>query len=460
MAQRVIIPRMGQTMTEGVVAKFYVRDGDAVEAGSDIYELEYDKSTATIQAKKAGVVRLLVAEGATVPLGEAVAVILENGETLDSVNIAGDHAVANAAKGTEAAAAEKPQAEKAAAPAAGYGASIMVKRLAKEMGIDLQDVVPADGARITKEDLDAYAARPKEAPAAAPAAPAAQSVSASPLAKKLADELGVDIAAVAPADGRRVTREDVQQYADAHQAAAPAPVPAAAPVRADRREPMRTMRKTIAARMSESYFTCPTVTLTTDTDMFELMKLRTQLNEEFAKKNIKLSITDMLIKVVAKALADNEIINTSIDGSEIVYHGEINIGVAVALDKGLLVPVLRHADQLSLEQISVEMKRLIKLAKDGKLSGDDMTGGTFSITNLGVSGIDAFNPIINLPQSAILGIGRTVEKPVVLDGKIAVRPRAVLSITHDHRVIDGVPAADFLKSCVHYIEKPFLLLMD
>ncbi len=465
MAQRVIIPRMGQTMTEGVVAKFYVRDGDAVDAGSDIYELEYDKSTATIQAKKAGVIRLLVAEGATVPLGEAVAVILENGETLDSVNIAGDHAVANAAKGAEATAAEEQKAEKPAAPAAGYGASIMVKRLAKEMGIDLQDVVPADGARISKEDLEAYAAKAKVTPAApvvaaVPApAPAAQSVSASPLAKKLASELGVDIAAVTPADGRRITREDVQQYADAHQTAAPAA--AAAPVaRADRREPMRTMRKTISARMSESYFTCPTVTLTTDADMFELMKLRTQLNEEFAKKNIKLSITDMLIKVVAKALADNEIINTSIEGNEIVYHGDINIGVAVALDNGLLVPVLRHADQLSLEQISQEMKRLIKLAKDGKLSGDDMTGGTFSITNLGVSGIDAFNPIINLPQSAILGIGRTVEKPVVLDGKIAVRPRAVLSITHDHRVIDGVPAADFLKSCVHYIEKPFLLLMD
>ncbi len=458
MAQRVIIPRMGQTMTEGVVGKFYVRDGQSVEVGSDIYELEYDKSTATVTAKKAGTVRLLVEEGATVPLGEAVAVILEDGETLQSVNIAGDHAVANAAKANEPA----PAATPAAAPARSesrVSASPMVKRLAKEMGVDIENVTPADGARVTKEDLEAYAAKAKEAAAPVAPAPAASAApdapKASPLAKKLAEELGVDIALVPASNGARITREDVQAYADANKAA-----PAASVSRGDRRETMRAMRKTIAARMSESYFTCPTVTLTTDADMFELMKLRTQLNEEFEKKGVKLTITDMLIKVVAKALQENEICNAQLDGNEIVYHGDINIGMAVGLDNGLLVPVIRNADQLTLEQISVETKRLIGLAKSGKLTGDDMSGGTFSITNLGVSGIDSFNPIINLPQSAILGIGRTVEKPVVLDGKIAIRPRAVLSITHDHRIIDGVPASNFLKSCVHYIEKPFLLLMD
>ena len=464
MAQRVIIPRMGQTMTEGVVGKFYVRDGQPVEVGSDIYELEYDKSTATVTAKKAGTVRLLVEEGATVPLGEAVAVILEDGETLESVNIAGDHQVANAAKTNEPAPAAPAASQKSETR---VSASPMVKRLAKEMGIEIENVTPADGERVTKEDLEAYAAKAKEAPVAAPAAPApvsaapapalaADAPKASPLAKKLAEELGVDIAKVPAADGKRITREDVQAYADSKPAA-----PAQAPVsRGDRRETMRVMRKTIAARMSESYFTCPTVTLTTDADMFELMKLRTQLNEEFEKKGVKLTITDMLIKVVAKALLENEICNAQLDGNEIVYHGDVNIGMAVGLDNGLLVPVIRNADKMTLEQISVETKRLIKLAKSGQLTPDDMTGGTFSITNLGVSGIDCFNPIINLPQSAILGIGRTVEKPVVLDGKITIRPRAVLSITHDHRIIDGVPAANFLKSCVHYIEKPFLLLMD
>ena len=458
MAQRVIIPRMGQTMTEGIVAKFYVRDGQSVEVGSDIYELEYDKSTATVTAKKAGTVRLLVKEGATVPLGEAIAVILEDGETLESVNIAGSYQVANAAKANESV----PESAPGAAPvkvAACVSASPMVKRLAKDMGIEIENVTPTNGERITKEDLEAYAAKTKDAPAPAAASEAttAGASKASPLARKLAEELGVDITEVHAADGKRITHEDVQTFAYKH---ASAPAPAAPVSRGDRREPMRVMRKTIAARMSESYFTCPTVTLTTDADMFELMNLRTQLNNEFAKKGVKLTITDMLIKAVAKALLENEICNAEISGDEILYHGDINIGMAVGLDNGLLVPVIRNADQMTLEQISVETKRLIGLAKSGKLSGDDMSGGTFSITNLGMSGIDCFNPIINLPQSAILGIGRTVEKPVVLDGKITIRPRAVLSITHDHRIIDGVPAANFLKSCVHYIEKPFLLLLD
>jgi pyruvate dehydrogenase E2 component (dihydrolipoamide acetyltransferase) len=168
----------------------------------------------------------------------------------------------------------------------------------------------------------------------------------------------------------------------------------------------------------------------------------------------------MLIKAVAKALRENKIINTSLFGDAIVFHDAIHIGVAVALEDGLVVPVVRHADKLKLQEISACLKRLAELAKTGALPADDMRGGTFTITNLGGVGIDSFNPIINAPQSAILGVGRTVEKAVPVNGEITVQPRTVLSITHDHRVIDGVPAGRFLQSVVRFIEKPFLLLMD
>ena len=481
MAQKVIVPRLGQTMTEGTVARFYVKDGDSVQADTNIYELEYDKSTAPIPAKKAGTIRLLVAEGAVVPVGQPVAVVLEDGETLESVQSGGASAVAKETPAPAAAPAAAPApVAAAAAPAAksAYSAAPRIKALAKEMGIDLAAVVPANGKRITQEDLEAYAAAQKAAPAAeaAPAAaPAAGGYKASPLARKVAESLGVDINKVVPKDGKRVNRDDVEAYAAAQKSdtsvnfhggpecgttcrrcnwtAPEAPT-------ADRREKMSGMRKVISQRMTESANLYPSATLTTKVDMTELLKVRQQLNKELAARGVKLTVTDLLVKATAKALRENEIINTTLEGDEIVYRADVNIGIAVALDNGLVVPVVRNADKLSLPEINAESSRLIKKAKGGGLSGADMADGTFSITNLGMVGIDAFTPIINMPQSAILGIGRTVEEPAVYNGEITIRSKAVLSITHDHRVIDGYPAALFLQSMTKYIENPVLLLLD
>ena len=480
MAQKVIVPRLGQTMTEGTVARFYVKDGDSVQADTNIYELEYDKSTAPIPAKKAGIVRLLVAEGAVVPVGQPVAMVLEEGETLESVQPGGASEVAPKETPAPAAAAPAAPAAAAAAPAAksAYSAAPRIKALAKEMGIDLAAVVPANGKRITQEDLEAYAAAQKAAAAApapaAEAAPAAAGYKASPLARKVAENLGVDISKVVPKDGKRINREDVEAYAAAQKSGAAdfhggpdcgtkcrrcnwtAPE---APT-GDRRVKMSGMRKVISQRMTESANLYPSATLTTKVDMTELLKVRQQLNKELAGRGVKLTVTDLLVKATAKALRDNEIINTSLEGDEIVYHADVNIGIAVALDNGLVVPVVRNADKLSLSEINAESSRLIKKAKSGGLGSADMAGGTFSITNLGMVGIDAFTPIINMPQSAILGIGRTVEEPAVYNGEITVRSKAVLSITHDHRVIDGYPAALFLQSMTKYIENPVLLLLD
>jgi len=478
---------MGQTMTEGLITRWYVGDGDAVNEGDDVYELEYDKSTYTVQAKKPGVIKLLFEEGATVPLGDAVAVILEGGEAFDESFVKGAHSVANAARGAEANDEPAAQAEGLTEEEAGAGsvlATPFVRSRARKMGIDIR-ALARPGGRVTIEDIESYGKAGAAAEAAvgavaevgvaAEAGAAAgavqhecdecskcEPVRISPLARKLAKERNIDISAIKPKDGIRVTADDVKAFEEKNRAPAAPAAPAAsvAPGVKGRREPMRGMRKSIADNMSKSYFTYPTVTLTTDADMSSLQELRDRLNEELAQSGIKLTVTDMLVKAVAKALVDHEIVNTSLDGGEIVYHEQVNVGVAVALEKGLIVPVVKNANKLSLPEIASETKRLVDLAKTGKLSLSDMSGGTFTITNLGTMGIDAFNPIINPPESAILGVGRTVKKPVVVDDGIFIQPRAVLSFTHDHRVIDGAPGAYFLQSVVRYIENPELLLSD
>jgi len=451
-------------MTEGLIAKWYVGDGDDVNEGDDVYELEYDKSTYTVQAKKPGVIKLLFEEGATVPLGDAVAVILEGGEAFDESFVKGAHSVANAARGAEAndepEAPEEEQPEDAAPQAAGSVlATPFVRSRARKMGIDIR-ALARPGERVTIKDIENYgktgavtgaekgAVRHEcdECSKCEPAQPAR----ISPLARKMAKERNIDISEIKPRDGIRVTAEDVEAFEGQKPA----------PARKKRREPMRGMRKSIADNMSKSYFTYPTVTLTTDADMSSLQELRDRLNEELAQSGIKLTVTDMLVKAVAKALVDHEIVNTSLEEGEIVYHEQVNVGVAVALEKGLIVPVVKNADKLKLPEIANETKRLVDLAKTGKIGLSDMSGGTFTITNLGTMGIDAFNPIINPPESAILGVGRTVKKPVVVDDGIFIQPRAVLSFTHDHRVIDGAPGAYFLQSVVRYIENPELLLSD
>lgn len=447
MAQRIIIPRMGQTMTEGVVAKWYKKDGDAVSAGDDIYELEYDKATATVQAKKPGIIRLLCEEGSAASLGETVAVILEDGETLESVNVRSEHAVANSAKAGSQIMAEQQIKTKKENNGTFVLATPMARHMAKQLGIKLSSVVAsgADGI-VRKSDIKPQGV----AHDCVECSKCAPDIKATPMARKLAGENGIDIADIAPADGKRIFKNDVLSYTNK----------TSKPKRQEKRIPLNGMRKIIAQRMSQSYFSYPTVTLTTDADMSLFMKLREQLNEELAPAGVKVSVTDLLVKAVAKAICEHEIINTSLVDDEIIFHGEINIGIAVALETGLVVPVIKNVEELKIDQIAMETKRLIGLAKSGQIGGDDMAGGTFTITNLGTAGIDAFNPIINYPQSAILGVGRTVEKVVAVNGEIVIQPRAVFSLTHDHRVIDGVPAADFLHSVVKYIEKPFLLLMD
>lgn len=469
MAQRVIIPRMGQTMTEGVVKKWYKKDGDLINNGEDVYELEYDKSTATISSEKSGTIKLLCEEGSVVPLGGVVAVILENGETLDDVNLKGTHEVANAARNISEESKEvllsQAKTDSTTKEPVFILATPMIKRLAKEMGIDIKEIVPADpDGRLTKEDLINFKNLKSSSNICEDKSEVTEnnfaildkgleSLRISPIAKKVAYQKNIDISKINPSDGKRISKDDVLAYEKATSAIE-------AIKENSKRVPLKGLRKVIAERMTQSYFTYPTVTLTTDADMSELLKLKEQLNEEFSLKGIKLSVTHMLIKAVSKALLENKGLNISLEKDEIIYHEDINVGIAVSFENGLFVLVIKNADKLKLEEISTEANRLVGLLKENKLSAEDLKGGTFTITNLSSVGIDSFNPIINLPESAILGVGRTVEKAVVVNGEIVIRPKCVLSLTHDHRVIDGVPGGNFLRSVTRYIEKPFLLLMD
>ena len=437
MAKVIVMPKLGLTMTEGTVSKWLKGEGDAVKDGEDLFEVETDKLTNTIKATDSGtLLKIVAAEGETVACLKPVAVIGEPGE--DYAALLGGEAPA-APKVTEAAAAAVASAVAAggaAVRAAGERvlASPAAKKLAKSLGIDIT-LVAGTGpkGRVTEEDVKNY--RPSEpAPAAAPEEP---KVKASPLAAKVAADVGVDLKDV-PAHGRVLAADILAAVQKG----------ASAPAEEKPREetvPMNGMRKAIARNMLNSHMTSPTVTFNLGVDMTELKKLREQLKSE----DIKVSYTDILVKVVAVALTEFPLLNCSVEDNKIIYKHYVNMGVAVALD---------NADKKSLTEISAEVKELAKLAREGGLPMDRLTGGTFTITNLGMYGIESFSPIINQPEVAILGVNTMEDKVVVVDGEICVRPIMNLSLTADHRVVDGSVAAQFLQRIKKLMEKPALLL--
>ncbi|HEY66489.1 MAG TPA: 2-oxo acid dehydrogenase subunit E2 [Caldilineae bacterium] len=282
-------------------------------------------------------------------------------------------------------------------------------------------------------------------------AEAAPKVAVTPLARRVAADLGVDLSQVTgTGPGGRITREDVERAAR-EAAAAPQPT---APMGVRQVVPLRGIRARIAERMQESYQTAVHVTEFTEVDATELVALRTRLQED----EVQVSYNDLMVYIVARALREHPALNATLVGDEIHYLEPIHIGVAVDTERGLLVPVIRDADKKSLSQIAQESAAKIAATREGTISPDDLTGGTFTITNLGMFEIDGFTPIINPPQCAVLGIGRIVDKPVVRDGEIVVRKMMILSLSFDHRIVDGAPAARFLQYVKRLIERPHLLL--
>ena len=443
MAKVIVMPKLGLTMTEGTVSKWLKHEGDTVKEGEGLFEVETDKLTNTIEASVSGVLlKIVAAEGAEVPCLKPVAVIGEPGE--DYAALLGGAAPAEPKAGAAA-----PAAPAAPAPARAPGervlASPAAKKLAKSLGIDIS-LVSGTGpkGRITEEDVKNY--KPAEAAPSPMPEDSGPKVKASPLAAKVAADIGVELKDI-PAHGR-VLAADILA---AVQGAGTGPAPAAPREEA---VPMNGMRKAIANNMLNSHMTSPTVTFNLGIDMTELKRLREQLKRD----DVKVSYTDLLVKIVAKALTEFPLLNCSVDGNKIIYKHYVNMGVAVALDNGLVVPNVRDADKKTLSEISAEVKELAAKAREGRLPMDALSGGTFTITNLGMYGIESFSPIINQPEVAILGVNTMEDKVVVVNGEICVRPIMNLSLTADHRVVDGSVAAQFLQRIKKLMENPALLL--
>jgi pyruvate dehydrogenase E2 component (dihydrolipoamide acetyltransferase) len=439
MATEIVLPQWSMGMADGTILRWLKQEGDAVTEGEPLAEVEAAKVTSEVEAEVAGVVvRILVAEGETVPVRTPICLIGTADEVVAS------------AESSATSAESVPVVSTPVQPAVSSPLKVQItpvaRRMAQEHGIDLSRVRGSGPAgRIVVEDVQ-RAIDAAARPAPPPSAPAP--VQIIPAARRLAKASGIDLDHVRGSGPEgRVTVEDVQRVIDATAQSA-ASVPPAQPM-AERVLPLTGMRGAIARRMHQSLQTSAQVTLTTEIDVSSLVQLREELKQQFA-----LTYTDLVVKAAARALKEHSRLNGWIEGENIRLAQAVHIGVAVALDDGLIVPVVRDADRKSLREIAQETQRLTMRAREGTLTRDEVVGSTFSVTNLGMYGIDAFTPIINPPEIAILGVGRIGEKLVRIPRGAEWRQVMTLSLTFDHRVVDGAPAAAFLQSIGKYLEHP------
>lgn len=437
MATPVTMPKLGLTMNTGVISRWNKKEGESVVKGEILMVVATDKLTFDVESPEAGtLLRIIVPEGKDVPVGEVLAYLGQVGEAVPGAP-APEASGAAPVQAVPAASAEKTSV-RSALPA-GLRATPLARKIAREEGIDLSAVAGSGPeGRIVRKDVEAFAA----------SSPESRKVKTSPAAAKAAADLGVDVSSIA-ADGRVMK-------ADVLKAASPASVKAA-PM--DVRLPLTPMRKVIAERMSLSRATIPSVAYDMDVDFTALAEFRAKVKAEGAKRGVKISYNHILMKICAAAVKDVPLANSSFDGDAILLHGNVNIGLAVAVDGGLLVPNVKAVQEKSLLEIAEETERLVEQARSGKLALEDMQGGTFTITNLGMFGTRSFTPIVNPPEACILGVNAVTEKPVVVDGAVAIRPMSVLSLVADHRILDGAEAARFLARIRELAENPWLLLL-
>lgn len=401
MAIEIKAPTFPESVADGTVATWHKQPGDAVKRDDLIVDIETDKVVLEVLATADGVLGAIVKNEGDTVLSD---------EVLGSIEAGGAAAAAPAAAAAAAPAAADGEDDPVAAPAA--------RKLAEENGINIASVAgTGKGGRVTKEDVVAAVAAKKAAPAAAPAKAAAPS--------------------------------------------AAAPVFAAGD-RIEKRVPMTRVRATVAKRLVEAQSNMAMLTTFNEVDMTEVMALRSKYKDLFEKSHngVRLGFMSFFVKAATEALKRFPAVNASIDGGDIVYHGYADIGVAVSSDRGLVVPVLRNAELMSLAEIEGGIATFGKKARDGKLSMDEMTGGTFTITNGGTFGSMMSTPIVNPPQAAILGMHNIIQRPMAINGQVVIRPMMYLALSYDHRLIDGKEAVTFLVTIKNLLEDPARLLLD
>lgn len=472
MALKFGMPSLGHTMEKGKVIEWLKQEGDTLSKGEPLVVIETDKVVTEVESPADGVL-LKIAVGAEEerPIGATLALLGAPGESLGEVEIRqllGDEMVSTAAV-LPAAAVTATSASVVPVRPAGERLKIspVAKRLAEERSIDpatLQGTGP--GGRITREDVLRASEVVPAAPPPAAAAAAGERFKISPIARKLAEEYGIDPATVTgTGPGGRITKDDILGVVEVAPAALPAPpaAPAMSPAAAPPSQrlsmaqtiPLRGIRGRVAERMSQSWNTIPRVTEVMHVDMSATVAFREAMLGQWEQQyGLRISLNDMITKAVAVALSRHPRLNATLVEHEVRVHDRINIGVAVNLDEGLVVPVILHADRKDLGHIARESRALAEKARAGRLQLDDVSDGTFTITNLGTTGIELFTPIINPPQVAILGVGMVQRRPVVVGDALAIRPSVYFSLVFDHRALDGVPAANFLQALQYLLSRP------
>ncbi len=438
----VIMPKLGLTMEEGTIVRWLKVEGDEVEKDEVIFEVQTDKVVMEVESPASGILgRILVGEDETVPIAHVVAYIVAPGEEVSEVLPEVD--IIEAVPVTEVPSRPQPSSKPImATPAA--------RRLARDKGVGLADLrgSGADGMIVKEDVLAALEVGRKAAPEIAVAG---GKIKASPAARRVArehDAVLQEISGSGP--GGRIVERDVLDFVVARQ-------------RLDVEEqffPVGPVRKLMAERMSQSFSTAPHFYLGVEVKATGLVELRERLLPICEEKaGVRLTYTDILVKLLAATLRDHPLANATWEQGRIRLYQEINIGLAIAVDEGLVVPVIRRADELSLTKIALARRELAEKATAGKLTLDEVTGGTFTLTNLGMLGVDVFQAIINPPQSAILATGRIAERPVVENGQVVARPTIYLTLSVDHRVLDGATGARFLQELQALIEDPYSLLL-
>ncbi|MDD6160034.1 MAG: dihydrolipoamide acetyltransferase family protein [Oscillospiraceae bacterium] len=462
MATKVIMPKQGLLMTEGTIISWLKKEGEEVAAGTPLFEMETDKLTITMDAEASGtLLKIVRSEGETVPITEIIAVIGEPGEDISA--LLGDAAPAAAT----AAAAEPDQAAETTSAADNAPAAVCdpdervfisprAKMVAEENGVDYTQIAPTgnDGSIIERDVLSYMANKP----------------AVTPLAANIAKAQGIDLAGVTGTGANgKITTADLPGQAAAPAASAPAAptapaveapaAPAGQLTRGTHTEKMSGMRKAISKNMLASKSTNAQTNHRMTVDMTAAIALRNQ----YKALGIKVSYNDIIVRACAKALQDMPIVNASVDGNNIVYHDYVNVGTAVSVPGGLIVPVIKDADIIGLSGIAAKSAELIEKARDGKLTDADYHGGTFTVSSLGMFDLDDFVAIINPPESAILAVGKIAKTPVVVtndegEDEIVIKSMCALCLSYDHRIIDGAEAAKFLQKLKNYLQNPVLLI--
>jgi pyruvate dehydrogenase E2 component (dihydrolipoamide acetyltransferase) len=465
MAVEVFMPKMSDHMEVGIIIGWLAKEGDKVDKGQPILELETDKAAVELEAPDSGIlkgIRLGVEAGANVPVGETIAFIARTpDETVPALPPLGSAIEKSEVKVEESAATPSLAGEGSVEEAGPVRAAPAVRRIARDLGIDLEQVKGSGpGGRIIAADVHAFAVSPKQAdlvPEQVTELKTTSPVTISPVALRMAEELGVDLELVKPiTTPGRITKQDVRAY----MASSGAPLPVAENADGSEWVDLSRTQLITGQRMVESVLSAPQFVLTTSVDMTRALELREAvLTRIEAESGARPSMTSILVRIVADALKRYPRANASYIDGRVKLYKQVNIGVAIGTEEGLVVPVIHDADRKSLAEITRELKLLQERASRMRFGPDDLSGGTFTISNLGMFGVDQFHAIINPPESAIMAVGRIIKTPIGMpDDSIALRPIMNITLSIDHRSLDGMQGAKFLALVKECLEQPYLII--